>query len=155
MSVVDVCLELETLLKQSDESNWGLLQVPRDLIPEVVLDPDVLYQCRERKLFIMPIQHLPRMTDSPGRMKKVSLTMHRLFAIGLLIPFDTFKHNDLGQLGDIRAAFDLWEKLDKFVLKYLPYQVIDVVPEPPVEIEMSQKNFLVITEYTIEGSECL
>ena len=55
------------------------------------------------------------------------------------------------------GAFELWEKVDTYIIKSIPepYMLKDVVPEAPVEIEMNQKNFLVLTEFTVESNRCV
>jgi hypothetical protein len=83
--------------------------------------------------------------------------MNYVFSIGLLLPLDSFQNEDVSEAGDISAALELWERIDMFVIRNIPepYTLKEVVPEPPVEVEMNQKNFLVLTEFTVEAEKCI
>lgn len=156
MSLVSLCRQVCLSLNSSPGNHWGILKVPQDLQAVLVLDPDTLYEIRERKLFVMPVQHLPR--EFSGRSSSRSqFEMHYVFNVGLLLPMDTFKHEDIGGDGDTDAAFELWEKVDTFIIKNIPepYTFLEAVPEPPVEVEMNQKNFLVLTEFTVNANRCV
>lgn len=156
MSLFQLTSDIVTSLNTSPGNHWGILKVPQDLEAVLVLDPDVLYETRERRLFVMPVQHLPR--EFSGRSSSRSqMEMHYIFSVGLLLPLDTFKHNDVSGNGDINAALELWEKIDTYIIKNIPepYMFMDAVPEPPVEIEMNQKNFLVLTEFTVNSGRCI
>jgi hypothetical protein len=156
MSLFNLCATIVTSLNSSTPGDWGAIKVPDDLMAVLVLDPDVLYETRERRLFVMPVQHMPM--EFAGRSSTRSqFEMNYIFSIGLLLPLDTFKNEDVTANGDIAAALELWEKIDTFIIKNIPepYTLKDVVPEPPVEVEMNQKNFLVLTEFTVTANRCV
>ena len=156
MSLYNLTTTIVTSLNSSPENHWGMIAVPRDLEAVLVLDPDVLYSVRERRLFVMPVQHLPQ--EFSGRSSTRSqYIMDYVFSVGLLLPLDTFKNEDASSDGDIAAALELWEKIDTFIMKNIPepYMLKEVVPEPPVEVEMNQKNFLVLTEFTVSSEKCI
>lgn len=156
MSLFTLATSIVTSLNTSPESHWGTIKVPNDLRAVLVLDPDVLYSVRERRLFVMPVQHLPM--EFTGRSStRTQYLMNYVFSVGLLLPMDSFKNEDTSSDGDIASAFELWEKVDTYIIKSIPepYMLKDVVPEAPVEIEMNQKNFLVLTEFTVESNRCV
>jgi hypothetical protein len=156
MSLFTLCSSIVSSLNNSTPENWGNIIIPTDLQAVLVLDPDVLYQTRDRRLFVMPVQHMPM--DFSGRNSTRSqFLMNYVFSIGLLLPLDSFQNEDVSEAGDISAALELWERIDMFVIRNIPepYTLKEVVPEPPVEVEMNQKNFLVLTEFTVEAEKCI
>jgi hypothetical protein len=150
---------IETITDTMNASNtnvWGTYKVPGYVTAEKCLDPQTLMETKEKKLFIMPLVTNFEMGESLKRNKVQSISTTLVFGVTLLIPFQEFSKNDVSSWDEVKKVLELREKLDLFVIrqKWGDYTLDSVDPQPPVEIELSQRTFMSTTEFIYRTQVC-
>jgi len=145
-----------TYLNTRHSSQWGAYVVPTFVSAEACLDPQQLIQSRETKLFVMPLITGFTPDDLVGRDKRRGVTANLQISVALLIPFSGFSRNDVTDWDEVKKVLELREKLDLNIIRgnWQPYLITDIDPQPPVEIELNQRCFLSVTDFTFTDRVC-
>jgi hypothetical protein len=150
--------EITLALNTSSSTVWGTLKVPDYVTAEECLDPEYLIQAKTKKLFVMPLYTGFSSDTTLKRNKVQSVGSSLIVSVSLLIPFQEFSTKDVTNWAETKKILELREKIDLFVIKKfqsnLGFQFSSADPQPPVEIELNQRNFLSSTEFTFEGQVC-
>ena len=147
---------------------WGSIKpgINNEEIPiELGLDPDLIVQAKKRIVFIMPITLGYSIQDSiagRGRVKR-SVVSTILISSAIVIPFQSFQIGDVCNWDEVRAIFKLRQCLENNIMALdlkdvnfnIEYSFLDCEPEPPQEVELNQRNFLAITDYTLQTVKCV
>lgn len=137
-------------------TTWGDYKVGTYVTAETALDPEKVRQTSTKKLYVMPLFTGLSMDNSTGRQRKNSIQSLPLLSVTLLLPFDSFSKNDVTDWLEVKKVLDLRERIDLAICRGLwePYVIINVDPQPPVEIELNQRTFLSSTEFTFATQVC-
>lgn len=143
-------------LNTSDPSKWGTYKVPGYVSAETCLDPETVMASKEKRLFVMPLftSYNEEGTLKRGRVQTTQANLQ--LSVTLLIPFQEFSKSDVAPWDEVKKILELREKLDLFVIrtKWGDYDFVSADPQPPVEIEMQQRNFLSSTEFIFSAQVC-
>ena len=157
---------MQTKLLALPPEKWGVLKVGTDTdeIPiEIGLDPDQISKATKRVIFLMPIVRQYNLRDSQQRGRTVKQVISTLVvSSAMVIPFSTMKIGDVGEWDEIQNIMNLRERLESNIMTTdfkitefnYGYSLADVEAEPPQEIELNQRNFLAVTDYTFEIVSC-
>jgi len=143
-------------INASNPNVWGTYKVPGYVTAEKCLDPQELMESRTKRLFVMPLVTNFDMGESLRRNQVQSISSTLTFGVTLLIPFSEFDRNDVTTWNEVKKVLELREKLDLFVIrqKWGDYNLDSVDPQPPVEIELSQRTFMSTTEFIYRTQVC-
>ncbi len=143
-------------LNASNPNNWGTYTVPGYVSAETCLDPETVMTSTKKRLFIMPLftGYSEDGTLKRGRVQSTQANLQ--LGITLLIPFQEFSKTDVSDWQEVKKILELREKLDLFVMrtKWSDYDFVSADPQPPVEIELQQRNFFSSTEFTFTTQVC-
>jgi hypothetical protein len=143
-------------LNASNPNNWGTYTVPGYVSAETCLDPETVMTSTKKRLFIMPLftGYSEDGTLKRGRVQSTQANLQ--LGITLLIPFQEFSKTDVSDWQEVKKILELREKLDLFVIrtKWSDYDFVSADPQPPVEIELQQRNFFSSTEFTFTTQVC-
>lgn len=147
--------QIVTHLNGLNMSKWGFYRIPDFVAVEACLDPEQLVQAKEPKVYVMPLvtSFTQEMT---GRASRVSIGVDLQISIALLFPFSGFSRNDVTNWDEVKRVLELRERLDLNTLagNWNPYLITNVEAQPPVEIELNQRNFLSVTDFTFNTQAC-
>ena len=111
---------------------------------------------RRKRLFVMPLftGYSEDGTLKRGRVQTVKANLQ--LSVTLLIPFQEFSKTDVTDWDEVKKILELREKLDLFVIrtKWSDYDFVSADPQPPVELELQQRNFFSSTEFTFTTQVC-
>jgi len=143
-------------LNASNPNNWGTYTVPGYVSAETCLDPETVMSSTKKKLFVMPLftGYSEDGTLKRGRVQSIQATLQ--LSVTLLIPFQEFSKTDVTDWQEVKKILELREKLDLFVLRtqWGDYNLASADPQPPVELELQQRNFFSSTEFTFTTQVC-
>lgn len=143
-------------LNASDPNKWGTYKVPGYVSAETCLDPEVVMTTTKKRLFVLPLvtNYGDDSTLKRGRVQTVQANLQ--LSVTLIIPFQEFSKTDVAPWDEVKKILELREKLDLFVIRTIwpDYDFVSADPQPPVEIEMQQRNFLSSTEFTFTTQVC-
>lgn len=145
-----------TFLNTRSASAWGEYKIPDYLLAEPCLDPNQLLSSQERKLFVMPLISAFSPENMAGRDRRRSVTVNLQISIALLIPFQEFSRKDVTDWDEVKRVLELRELIDLNIITgdWKPYLLSDIDPQPPVEIELNQRNFLSVTDFSFQKQAC-
>lgn len=145
-----------TFLNTQSSSVWGELIIPNHLLAEPCLDPNQLLSAQERKLFVMPLITSFSPENMSGRDRRRSVTANLQISVALLIPFQEFSRKDVTDWDEVKRVLELRELIDLNIITadWRPYLLSDIDPQPPVEIELNQRNFLSVTDFSFQKQTC-
>jgi hypothetical protein len=145
-----------TFLNNLDPTELGEYKIPDFVQAEPCLDPQQLVSSTTTKLFVMPLITSFSPEEMTGRIQRVGVTANLQISLALLIPFSGFSRNDVSDWDEIKKVLELRELLDLRVIRnnWQPYLITDIDPQPPVEIELNQRNFLSVTDFTFTKRVC-
>jgi hypothetical protein len=141
------------------DTGWGGgYEIPEFLSAELALDPATIFSSGKRGLWIVPVVTNYNLEQGNKRGIRVnSFTKLHVISVTISIPFNTFKENDVASWEEIEAILNLREAIDSYIVRNewsLPLLNNGVMAEPPIEIEMNQRWFLSMTEFTFEDLAC-
>lgn len=145
-----------TYLNTQPSSRWGTYIVPAFVTAEACLDPQQLVQSRDTKLFVMPLVNSFSPEDLTGRDQRRGVTANLQISVALLIPFSGFSRNDVTDWEEVKKVLEFREKIDLNIIRgnWKPYLLTGIDPQPPVEIELNQRSFLSVTDFTFTTRAC-
>lgn len=157
--LADLAESIQTYLNAipPEDTGWGGgLEIPRYTQARIALDPSTMFSDGTRGLWVSPVVTNYLLNDSSKRgVNIISVHKTAIISVILSIPFNTFKENDVGTWEEVKKVLDLRENIDSYILKHVWAQPLkEIVAEPPIEIELNQRWFLSITEFTFEGMAC-
>lgn len=143
-------------LNTSQAQNWGTYTVPGYVQAETCLDPETVMTSTKKRLFVMPLftSYSEEGTLKRGRVQTTQANLQ--LSVTLLIPFQEFSKTDVTDWNEVKKILELREKLDLFVIrtKWGDYDFVSADPQPPVELELQQRNFFSSTEFTFTTQVC-
>lgn len=157
MTIGSLVEHFVTVVGGQDPSYWGTIKVPADIKVAAKLDPDEIYECKERSIYIQPVVSMFNLNDSNKRGSRVqALAVDDIFTVNILIPFKTFGSKDVAGWDEVKDVLDLREKLETLVLKNIPagYALQEFNQEPPIEINLKERTFLTSTEVILRRQKC-
>ena len=169
-SILTNCTEnIKDMLLLLPPEKWGSI-IPgtetEEQIPiELGLDPDLIIKATKRVIFIMPIVLNYQIQDSAsgrGRIKR-SVLSTALISTAIVIPFRTFMLGDVCDWDEVRAVIALRQSLENNIMALdlkdanfnIEYSLLDCEPEPAQEIELNQRNYLAVTDFTFQLNKCV
>lgn len=153
--LADLVDTVVTYLNTRPSGVWGTYQIPSYVSAEPAIDPELLYSATERKLFVMPLYTNFSPEESGRRERWKNVNAQAVISIALLIPFTDFERGgDVAPWAVVKRVLDLREKIDIQMLSNAWGYTVTPDPQPPVEIQLNQRNFLSITEFTFSGQVC-
>lgn len=143
-------------INTSDPSKWGTYKVPGYISAETCLDPEIVMATKSKRLFVLPLITSYPEEGTLKRGKVQSIRANLQIGITLVIPFQEFSRNDVAPWSEVTKILELREKLDLFIIRtqWSDYNFVSADPQPPVEIEMNQRNFLSSTEFIFSTQVC-
>ena len=143
-------------INTSNPSKWGTYKVPGYLSAETCLDPEIVMATKTKRLFVLPLftSYPEEGTLKRGQVQSIRANLQ--IGITLVIPFQEFSRTDVAPWSEVTKILELREKLDLFIIrtKWGDYNFVSADPQPPVEIEMNQRNFLSSTEFIFTSQVC-
>lgn len=167
--LANCCENIRTQLLALPPEKWGSIKPgtqSEEQIPiELGLDPDLIIKHTKRVIFIMPIVLGYSIQDSAagrGRIKR-SVLSTILVSSAILIPFRTFTIGDVCNWDEVRAVIKLRERLENNIMALdlkdanfnIEYSLLECEPEPAQEIELNQRNYLAVTDFTFQLNKCV
>ncbi len=154
--LAELAESIQTYLNGLPPEKWGQYVVPTFVSAELCLDPENLVRAKERKLYVMPFTTNYSMDQSTGRQRRVSIGVQLNISVALLIPFSEFSRNDVTSWDEVKKILELREKIDLNIIRntWADYLITEVDPQPPVEIELNQRNFLSVTDFVFSTQSC-
>lgn len=146
-----------TVVNGQDTSYWGNIKVPADIQAQAKLDPDEIYECKTRSIYIQPVVSAFNINDSNKRGARIqALTVDDMLTVSILVPFSTFGKKDVAGWSEVKDVLDLREKLETLVLTNIPagYALAEFNQEPPIEINLKERTFLTTTEVVLRRQKC-
>jgi hypothetical protein len=147
--------QIVTYLNGLGMAYWGYYRIPDFISVEACLDPEQLVSSKEPKIYVMPLV-TSFSQEMTGRASRSSIGVDLQISIALLLPFSGFSRNDVTDWNEVKRVLELREKLDLNTLtgNWNPYLITNVEAQPPVEIELNQRNFLSVTDFTFNRQAC-
>lgn len=143
-------------INTSNPSKWGTYKVPGYVSAETCLDPEIVMATKAKRLFVLPLftSYPEEGTLKRGQVQSIRANLQ--IGITLVIPFEDFSKNDVAPWSEVTKILELREKLDLFIIRtrWGAYDFVSADPQPPVEIEMNQRNFLSSTEFIFSTQVC-
>lgn len=166
--LAELAENIKTLLAALPPEKWrGTLQaeswyiVPGPLFPIVnTLDPDEIINCKTKKIHITPIRReygFGAGEKTGGRNQKPVRSYSKRPIISSVIgtPFSTIADGDAASWDEVKKILFLREKLEENIISLdVGYQLTNVETEDPVDIKLSERIFLCITDYMYETVSC-
>ena len=167
--LTNICENVKTMLLSLPPEKWGTIVPGNDIEGKIDiqlgLDPDEIVKATKRTLFIMPVilnYMIQDSASSRGRTKTSVLTT-ALISTAIVIPFKSFMRGDVCNWDEVRSIIKFRERLETNIMANdlkdanfgYEYSFKDCEPEAPVEIELNQRNYVAVTDYTFELNKCV
>jgi len=151
-----------TKLQALAPEKWGTLKGNTDIPFKLALDPDTVVKADTRCVYIIPVINNILLQESPQRGQTIqNLKRQPTINMSLIIPFKTFQIEDVADWTEIKKVLEFREYLEDNIIGFdlkvgftNKFTLIDVIPEPPLEVELNQRNFLATTEFVYDTSSC-
>lgn len=166
--LAELAENIKTLLVALPPEKWrGTLQptnwyiVPGEKFPIVnTLDPNEIINCKTKKIHIQPIKieyGIGAEESTGGRNRKplVHLTKRLIISSVIGTPFSTLAEGDVASWDEVKKILFLRERLEANIVGLdVGLTLTGVEPEDPVDIQMSERIYLCLTDYMYETVTC-
>jgi hypothetical protein len=147
---------IEQAIEQINDkpSNWWSQYSPGTwVVPRPALDPSTAFEKQERSLLFLPIVTGYSMAETGRRERIKQLATQPTIQMVLSVPFDDFGIDDVSSWEKIKLILNFREELERAVLG-MP-GIIEVEPEPPMEVTYNIRWFLSTTDFIFQQNSCL
>lgn len=146
-----------SLLNSSPGSVWSGLSIPDFAPAQPCLDPERMFEAAGKGVFICPVVVEYDRDNSAGRQKLVRIARHPVVAVCITAKFEEIDHTglDVAPWSKVKELLDLREDVETYIMSNLQgANLIDVSPEPVLELTLKSRWFLSVTEFIFENFSC-